>query len=362
MGFRAWNRKKNLWLRTFKARAAKAFLDHKNPNRFTPAERKNIRKVLFLRHDNKLGDMIVSTLAFRELKKSLPQAEISVIAGPAAAAIIENNPNISRIFLYKKKLSDIWKLGKKLAQEKFDLLIDMDQENSLETILLLRLINPRFAFGFNRQNVQMYNITVPFDFTKFHVTGWHKKAFQTLGLLQENQPFDTSYDLFIPADARTAARDFLHTLPTRRKTIVFNPFAASKHRCFSFKQAIQTAGNFPQANVILVGPGEALNLFGAGENFPPNLFKTPSALCRTYGVWASIALLAEADLLISPDTYIVHAAGALHKPVCAAFTPINKITWGPCGQSVILDVSQGQDFNTVDLSNLARQTAPLLEK
>lgn len=351
MGFREWNRKKNLWLRAFKARAALSILDKQNPNCFTPAELPNIRKVLFLRHDNKLGDMIVSTLAFRELKKRLPQAEISVITGPAAAKIIENNPHVSHIFLYKKNLFAVWRLGRRLAREKFDLFIDMDQQNSLETLLLLRLVRPRFAFGFNRQPVKMYNITLPFDFSAHHVTEWHQAVFNTLGLT-DGTDFNTSYDLFIPTDARQAASDFLNTLPPESKKIIFNPFAASKHRCFSFEQAKQAAEQFVDAHVILVGPPDDLAIFGEGKTFPANLLKAPSKMCQHYGIWASLALLAEADLLISPDTYIVHAAAALKKTVCALYAPTDGTSWYPKNIRYQIKTQFQGDFSTFDISQL----------
>lgn len=354
MDFRAWNRKKNLMLRELKARAARFVLDTANPHKFTLQELPAIRKVLFLRHDNKLGDMIVSTLSFRELKKLLPQAEIFVIAGPAAAKLIENNPYVNHIFLYKKNLHSVWKLGKRLQQEKFDLFIDLDHKPSLESLLLLRLIRPRFAFGFNRGNIRMYNITAPLDFARFHVTQWHQKMMETLGILPPGTAFDASYDLFLPQQAQEEAARFLKTLPPGRKTVVFNPFAASKHRCFSFAQAKQAAELLPQANVILVGPPDALNAFGRGEKFPENLFAAPQEICRAHGVWTSVALLAQADLLISPDTYIVHAAAALKKPLCSPFTPINQTTWKPYGENFMLSVPEGTEFNTIDMKQLLK--------
>lgn len=78
MTFRELNRRKNIYLRRLKARVVKWLLDKPNPNCFSPKDLPSIRKVLFLRNDNKLGDMIVSTFSFRELKKQLPSVEISV--------------------------------------------------------------------------------------------------------------------------------------------------------------------------------------------------------------------------------------------------------------------------------------------
>lgn len=351
MDFRAWNRKKNLMLRELKAQAARFILDKPNPHKFTPQELPSIRKVLFLRHDNKLGDMIVSSVSFRELKKWLPQAEISVISGPSAAKLIETNPHVNHIFLYKKNLRSVWKLGKRLQQEKFDLYIDLDKKPGLESLLLLRLIRPRFAFGFNRENIRMYNITAPLDFARFHVTEWHQKMMETLGILPPGTAFDASYDLFIPPQAQEEASRFLKTLPPGRKTVVFNPFAASKHRCFRFAQAKQAAELLPQANVILVGPPDALNAFGRGEKFPENLFAAPQEICRAHGVWASVALLAQADLLISPDTYIVHAASALKKPLCALYAPADGNTWFPKTPNNTILVQAGE-FTSFDISLL----------
>ncbi len=355
MNIHTLNRKKNILFRKWKRNLARFIFDRKNKHVFSSKELPHIKKVLFLRHDNKLGDMTVSTLAFRELKKRLPQAEISVIAGNSSLHLIKNNPHISKIFIYKKNLFDIFKLGRTLAQEHFDLYIDMDKEVTPGSILLLSLIKPRFAFGFNRGKYAMYNVTETIDFPKLHITDWYKKMFERLGLLAEGESFDSSYELFVPAEASLAARNFLDTLPKADRNIIFNPFAASRHRCFSFEQAQLTAEKFPQDNIILIGPKKELEAFGQGNTFPKNLFKAEGSLYDSFGIWASVALLERADLLISPDTYIVHVASALKKSVFSVFTIDQKQNWAPSKKNISLVLDEGQDFNNEDIRPLLEQ-------
>ena len=50
-----------------------------------------------MRKDNKIGDMLVNTIAFRGLKKAYPNVEIDVICGKDSAEIITKSPYINKI-------------------------------------------------------------------------------------------------------------------------------------------------------------------------------------------------------------------------------------------------------------------------
>ena len=57
---------------------------------------KQLRKVLFLRHDNKIGDMIVSTVIYRNLKVCRPDIEIHVVTGAEGAQVLQENDQDSQ--------------------------------------------------------------------------------------------------------------------------------------------------------------------------------------------------------------------------------------------------------------------------
>ncbi len=65
-------------------------------------EDNDIKSILFLRYDGKIGDMVVNSLMFREIKKVYPNIKIGVVARGAAMDIIKDNPNIDKIYEYHK--------------------------------------------------------------------------------------------------------------------------------------------------------------------------------------------------------------------------------------------------------------------
>ena len=68
-------------------------------------EKNKINSILFLRYDGKIGDMIINTLMFREIKKRYPNVKIGVVARGNNKDIIENNKNVDKIYIYEKKSS-----------------------------------------------------------------------------------------------------------------------------------------------------------------------------------------------------------------------------------------------------------------
>ena len=69
-------------------------------------EIKNTRNILFLRYD-RIGDMVITTPVFRELKLSYPEINISVLASKLNRGVLVNNPYIDKLILQIRKKSII---------------------------------------------------------------------------------------------------------------------------------------------------------------------------------------------------------------------------------------------------------------
>ncbi len=350
MNLRELNHKRILWTRKQKTLFSKFLFDKKNNNHFSPSQIKSIKKILFLRHDNKMGDMIVSTVFYKNLKNLLPGAEISVVSGTATKTIIENNKNISAIYPYNKSWFNAFKLGQKLRKEKFDLVIDIDRELSHKTVLLLRLINARFVFGFNRDGYGLYNIKKHYNYGQEHISNVYKKIIEELKLVPKDYQFDYNYYLFIPKEITKLADKVFKTLSkegldSKKSLVIFNPFAASKHRSLTAKQALEVAQTLPDYNFLIIGPEKKLKNFLPTDK-PKNLFTVPPKFAKDGGINLSLALLKTADFLISPDTYIVHAAVALNKPQLCIYRAANQENirlWGPNSDKALILESESNN-------------------
>ena len=63
---------------------------------------KKSKKVLILKYD-RIGDMIVTTPIFRELKNAYPNCSLSVLASEENKDVIKYNPYIDNIYVNYKK-------------------------------------------------------------------------------------------------------------------------------------------------------------------------------------------------------------------------------------------------------------------
>ncbi|MDR3092754.1 MAG: hypothetical protein LBU33_02430, partial [Endomicrobium sp.] len=88
-------------LKSLRKFLAKQILDKKSKSQKT-LDINQIKSVLFFRNDDKIGDMVVSTSLFREIKQKYPDIEIIVLCGKNNKEIIKYNKNIDKIYKLEK--------------------------------------------------------------------------------------------------------------------------------------------------------------------------------------------------------------------------------------------------------------------
>ena len=85
----------------------------------------NLQKILIIRFSS-LGDLVLTTPIFREIKRVFPDSSVSVLTSNDHGLILKNNSHIDRLILHKRKDSfeQLKILIKKLGNERFDLIYD----------------------------------------------------------------------------------------------------------------------------------------------------------------------------------------------------------------------------------------------
>ena len=85
----------------------------------------NPRKILVIRFSS-LGDLVLTTPIFRELKRIYTDAEITLLTSYGIGSVLENNPQIDHVIMHSRKETrmQLKFLIQKLRKQKYDLIYD----------------------------------------------------------------------------------------------------------------------------------------------------------------------------------------------------------------------------------------------
>ena len=294
-------------------------------------EDNDIKSILFLRYDGKIGDMVVNSLMFREIKKVYPNIKIGVVARGAAMDIIKDNPNIDKIYEYHKDRKKIKDLALKIKEEKYDLLIDFSEMLRVNQMMLINLCGARFNIGLNRKEWKLFDLSIEsdkdFKWTE-HITNRYLAYLVKLGLKKEN--IDISYDIYLKDEKKYKA--FFNEIKESKK-LILNPYGASKHKSFSVENLENIINYLKNRDIAII-----LVYFGDKYKeleFLEKKYKYVYMPQKIESILDTAILIKESDYVISPDTSIVHIASALNKKMITVYPPkggkygVDHLVWAP---------------------------------
>ncbi|PRI92498.1 hypothetical protein BV027_00183 [Haemophilus influenzae] len=191
-----------------------------------PRSLKHPKSFLFLRQDGKIGDYIVSSFVFREIKKFNPLIKIGVICTKQNAYLFQRNNNIDKIYIVKKRsILEYIKKALSIRKERYDVVIDPTIVLRNRDLLLLRIINASNYIGYKKVDYNIFDINITKD---GHFSEVYKEA-----LAQSNINFsDDSYD--IPQDDSTKEEIIQFISDNKLNNfITINFYGAGKNRKFN---------------------------------------------------------------------------------------------------------------------------------
>ena len=161
----------------------------KNKLSFDPV---NVRRVLFVRDNDKFGDMIVATPVFREMKKT--GHDVFVVAGVNNAAAINENPYIDNIYTHDGSLWQMFRLGLRLRRMNFDMVVDfLDWTPAYKKAMLVGLVRAKWNVGFDNPDYEIKLDGSPGQ--SLHMSTRIPVFLKFMGLFLDD--FDPAYDLHL---------------------------------------------------------------------------------------------------------------------------------------------------------------------
>ena len=280
---------------------------------------KKSKSVLILKYD-RIGDMVVTTPIFRELKKAYPSISISVLASKENKDVIKNNPYIDKIYTnYKNSIFNDLPTLLKLRKKSFDVCIELEHSVIPHAIFRLKIINPKKIitihkdgrYGVKGSDLKLYDYFTNKD-TKSHFGKIWLETLIFFGI----KPSSNKYDFFLSNIERDKAKSFVLSMGNKIK-IGINIEGSFPEKSIQKKELEQICrGLYSYCSnikiVILASPNQILKKNKMISELGLD-YVIPSYTTET--IIDAAAIVEQLDLIITPDTSIVHIASSFDKPV-----------------------------------------------
>lgn len=322
--------------------------------------KKDIKKILLIKND-KIGDMIVSSNVFREIRKAFPEAKITAIVSKSNKFLIEKSPYVDNIHILNsspkgyKEIKEYWEMSSKLRKEHFDLGIDL-RGSIYNIFFLLYLAGVKKRIGFYHQKLS--GLFLHYGLTKDRYSGKHcvplrlELLNKALGINAKNYWPEINVD----RKDNQILKNFLKENKIR-KYIVFVPDASYEKKQWALEKWNQLIKDiqreFSEYKLVLTGGDMNKLNYLLGRN-PKLILPEPELNNNLRAVYL---LLKNSSLVVAHDGGLMHLSWASKAPtiaIMADFLPVEYLK--PLGKKAttikanIRELSVEKVFNAVNNS------------
>ncbi|MDD3769137.1 MAG: glycosyltransferase family 9 protein [Sulfuricurvum sp.] len=334
----------------WKGRILKLFGSKNNRRQFDP---KQVKRVLVIRNA-RIGDAVCAFPLLRELKKAYPEWGIDVYAGRHSDFLFRKLPYVSRVYIkYKKReFFKTWVELIKMKRRKYDLIINampLKFDREITTFWM----NPQWAIGLGMsKDDKQYGIfrddLTFYDSVKEFVHGEHMVDY-LCGMLPligiDN--YDTQMEFPFSEKESLTAGAFIHALPDQQ-IIGLNVDASSVKRNLYEEQILQIVRQLKNQTVVLLSlPSRRTEL---EKMIQDHQLSNCLLSYQTDTIFDAAELIRRLDLLISPDTSVIHIASALDIPTVGIYRNDEQhiALWGPRSKQHVVIKSSVLDDNSLE--------------
>lgn len=293
-----------------------------------------IRRVLLVRPDERIGNLILLTPLLDALHRAWPGVTVDLLVGGAMVPLMAKDPRLGHCHVFDKRALvrnpfGLIPLVRTLRAAHYDLAIDASHPHrfSLTPALAVRLSGARWRLGYldgPAHRLLNVGVTLP-PGVHAHLTDVYMDLVRRL--IPDAENLGLSFPLL--AEERAGAARVLQAAgvdTARGRLIGVHPGGRGAKRwpIASFVTVMERLKAEPGVqSVVFQGPGEE-ELVAA---VPPGVARiAPRMPLRQFA-----AALAHCDLVISGDTGPMHLAAAVGTPTLALFLHGNHGVFGPRG-------------------------------
>lgn len=291
------------------------------------------RRIL-VRATNWVGDAVMSLPALRALRERFPEAQISILAKPWVADLYRRETFCDETILYTARdLGAKWRLGRELAERKFDCAILLQNAFEAATIAWVARIPERIGYARDGRSALLTGaISVPrAGDIPAHERFYYLELLRRAGIIDEMPASDV-----IRLDGAAAAREVglarFRELGFDGAVIGVSPGAAygtaKRWLPERFAEAAARVAKELDAGIAIFGSKDERELcaeVAMAKGVRTRNFAGETTLAEF------IELAAACRVYLTNDSGAMHIASALGVPTVAVFGATNDVTTGPTG-------------------------------
>lgn len=287
-------------------------------------------KVLFFSHDGKLGDAVVNTAFVAALSRGRPQAVIHATVSGATAPFWGGDLRLDKLWrIQDPGWRDTIRMGLAMRRERYDYIVTWQRMRKEKNRLLLWLAGAGKVIDLE-------------DFNSGPLQ--HKIA--ACGAALAQMGVDAGPQLAYEIGMASCCADIDATLPPEHEVVVVNLFAADAERSVPPAQAEELLRGLrqqlPQARLCLV----CTNATAASAEAAVAASAVGAEAVNCDGNLPRLLRLCQrANLMISPDTALIHIASAYDRPVVGIYqnNGIKSVQWAPRSRLSACVLSASED-------------------
>lgn len=325
-------------------------------------------KFLLLMHQN-IGDMIVFSALIREIKVAYPNSKLQVLASINNKEIAEQNPYIDNVILYQNKWNKLFPSLIDLKSSKFDFAVELEAKVVTKVILMLRIINPSCILSVTKREGR-YGLksreVLPYDYYTDEKLNHQRDTSLDILRLINVKVKNKSYDFFYSEKYKNKAKSFFSKIDNKKIIIALNITGSSQKRRFldrDSKKILRELRTISQhLIIILLHKPKDLEIISQLIDNKTSEYVIPSY--PTESILDVAALIHNVDLVITPDTSLVHMACALEIPLVAVYSnnPESFAAWHPKSEYSHVIFSKNFDsLDNINVDSIIEKSADLIK-
>ncbi len=292
-------------------------------------------RVLLVRHDDRIGNLILMKPLLQGVRLTWPDAEIGVIIGPRFAQVYQEEPEVDRLWILEKRriLRNpflFFSLMRQLRHFEYNIAFDCSHMHSfsLTGAVLTRLCGAPVRVTYSRGRAE--------DFCNLLVEPLVAEHHESSVLLNLLRPFvealpEVSMELHLSPQEHDWAEKMRAECGVGRGSVLIGLHVGGRgakrwpiERHLVLLERI--LGLYKVSVMVICGPGEIEEAEQVREAMGDRV-----RVIDGLGVRQMMALVAHCDFFISPDTGPMHVAVAFGVPTVAIFLEDSYIRYGPSG-------------------------------